>query len=76
MAKVNFDNLDKKDQEAIFTNIALEKGMTAFAVDKDWWVSRTLEMIFQMPIAIHLVLEVIFQELYFGKLSALKNQEL
>lgn len=55
MAKVNFDNLDKKDQEAIFTNIALEKGMTAFAVEKDWWVSRTLEIIFQMPIAKHLV---------------------
>jgi predicted nucleotidyltransferase component of viral defense system len=55
MAKVNFYSLDKKDKEAIFTAIALENGMTAFAVEKDWWVSRTLEIIFQMPIAKHLV---------------------
>jgi hypothetical protein len=55
MAKVDFNNLDKKEKEAIFTTIALEKGMTAFAVEKDWWVSRTLEIIFQMPIAKHLV---------------------
>ncbi|MBU1369895.1 MAG: nucleotidyl transferase AbiEii/AbiGii toxin family protein [Bacteroidetes bacterium] len=30
-------------------------GMTPFAVEKDWWVSRTLEIIFQMDIAKHLV---------------------
>jgi hypothetical protein len=29
--------------------------MSAFAVEKDWWVSRTLEIIFQMDIAQHLV---------------------
>jgi hypothetical protein len=29
--------------------------MKPFAVEKDWWVSRTLEIIFQMPIAEHLV---------------------
>lgn len=30
-------------------------GMTPFAVEKDWWVSRTLNIIFQMDIAAHLV---------------------
>jgi predicted nucleotidyltransferase component of viral defense system len=29
--------------------------MKPFAVEKDWWVSRILEIIFQMPIAAHLV---------------------
>jgi len=29
--------------------------MSAFAVEKDWWVSRTLEIIFQMDIAKYLV---------------------
>jgi hypothetical protein len=29
--------------------------MTPFAVEKDWWVSRTLEIIFNMEIAQHLV---------------------
>jgi hypothetical protein len=29
--------------------------MKPFAVEKDWWVSRSLEIIFQMPIAKYLV---------------------
>jgi hypothetical protein len=30
-------------------------GMSAFAVEKDWWVSRALSIIFEMDIAKHLV---------------------
>lgn len=55
MAKINFYTTDKAEQEAVFNAIAAEKGMTPFAVEKDWWVSRTLEIIFQMNIAKHLV---------------------
>lgn len=55
MAKNNFYTTDKAEKEAIFNAIANEKGMTPFAVEKDWWVSRTLEIIFQMNIAKHLV---------------------
>lgn len=55
MAKINFYTIDKADKIAIFNAIATEKGMTPFAVEKDWWVSRTLEIIFQMPIAQNLV---------------------
>lgn len=55
MAKINFYTQDKAEREAIFNAIATEKGMTSFAVEKDWWVSRTLEIIFQMDIAQHLV---------------------
>jgi hypothetical protein len=55
MAKIDFYKVDKAEKAAIFTEIATQKGMTPFAVEKDWWVSRTLEIIFQMPIAQHLV---------------------
>jgi predicted nucleotidyltransferase component of viral defense system len=55
MAKNSFYTTDKAEKEAVFNAIATEKGMTPFAVEKDWWVSRTLEIIFQMKIAKHLV---------------------
>lgn len=55
MAKINFYTLDKFEKEAIFEELASQKGMKAFAVEKDWWVSRTLEIIFQMDIAKFLV---------------------
>lgn len=55
MAKINFYKVDKKEKEAVFNAIAAQKGMKPFAVEKDWWVSRTLEIIFQMDIAKHLV---------------------
>ena len=55
MAKIYFYTTEKAEKEAVFNAIAAEKGMTPFAVEKDWWVSRTLEIIFQMDIANHLV---------------------
>lgn len=55
MAEIDFYTIDKGEKEAIFNAIAAELGMTPFAVEKDWWVSRTLNIIFQMEIAAHLV---------------------
>lgn len=55
MAKIDFYTTDKAEKAAIFNAIATEKGMTPFVVEKDWWVSRTLDIIFQMDIAKHLV---------------------
>ena len=55
MAKINFYNVANSEKEAIFSEIATQRGMKAFAVEKDWWVSRTLEIIFQMPIGAHMV---------------------
>ena len=55
MSKINFYTTEKGEKEAVFNAIATENGMTPFAVEKDWWVSRTLEIIFQMSIAKHLV---------------------
>lgn len=55
MAKIDFYKIEKTEKIAIFQAIAAQKGMTLFAVEKDWWVSRTLEIIFKMAIAPHLV---------------------
>ena len=55
MAKLDFYTLDKAEKADVFNAIAAELGMTPFAVEKDWWVSRTLNIIFQMKIAAHLV---------------------
>lgn len=55
MAKIDFYTLGRTEKEDIFNAIATEKGMTPFAVEKDWWVSRTLAIIFEMDIARHLV---------------------
>lgn len=53
--KINFYKADKTEKVAVFSEIASQKGIKPFAVEKDWWVSRTLEIIFQMDIAKHLV---------------------
>jgi hypothetical protein len=47
MPKINFQSLNWADREAIFKETASAMGMTPFAVEKDWWVSRTLNIIFQ-----------------------------
>lgn len=55
MAKIDFFTIDQSEKAAIFSAVATDMGMTPFAVEKDWWVSRTLNIIFQMDIAPHLV---------------------
>lgn len=55
MKRNYFYTIEKTEKEAIFSEIATQMGMKAFAVEKDWWVSRTLEIIFDMPIAAHMV---------------------
>lgn len=55
MAKVDFYKLEDGEKTAIFTEVANQMGMKPFAVEKDWWVSLTLEIIFQMPISDYLV---------------------
>jgi predicted nucleotidyltransferase component of viral defense system len=55
MAKIDFYHIDPAEKAAIFAEIATKLGMKPFAIEKDWWVSRTLEIIFQMPIAQQLV---------------------
>lgn len=55
MSEIDFYRIENKEKVAIFSEIANQKGMKSFAVEKDWWVSRTLEIIFEMPIAENLV---------------------
>ena len=55
MSEESFYNLQRNEKVMIFQAISNQKGMSAFAVEKDWWVSRTLEIIFKMPISKHLV---------------------
>ena len=51
----NFLKLPTKEKLAIFNAVATKVGMSPYAVEKDWWVSRTLEIVFNMAIAEHLV---------------------
>lgn len=53
--KTKFYHVNKSEKEAVFNTIAEEKGMSPFAVEKDWWVSRILETIFQMDVSRHLL---------------------
>jgi predicted nucleotidyltransferase component of viral defense system len=48
-------NIPDSTKKNAYVQIAEQTGMSAFAVEKDWWVSRTLEIVFQMDIAKHLV---------------------
>lgn len=38
-----------------YEQIAEKSGMSAFAVEKDWWVVQTLSVVFEMEVASHLV---------------------
>ena len=60
MARIDFYHIDPAEKAAIFKEIATQKGMKPFAVEKDWWVSRTLNIIFQMDIAKRTFLEKLF----------------
>lgn len=48
-------NVPESTKINTYTQISEQTGISAFAVEKDWWVSRTLEIIFEMDIAKHLV---------------------
>ena len=44
-----------KDKGVIYNEIATQTGMTPYAVEKDWWVTQTIALIFQTGLAPHLV---------------------
>ncbi|MFN5093438.1 MAG: nucleotidyl transferase AbiEii/AbiGii toxin family protein [Bacteroidota bacterium] len=51
----NWHNLPDSTKINTFRQLSLETGMSPFAIEKDWWVSRTLEVIFALDISKHLV---------------------
>jgi hypothetical protein len=46
MNKIEFLQLEASNRKEVFIEIATQTGMTPFAVEKDWWVSRSMEIIF------------------------------
>lgn len=46
--KNKFLELPKETRINIFNRVADQLGITPFAAEKDWWVTRTLSIIFEM----------------------------
>lgn len=51
MAETDFYILSDKEKLEVFTATAQRKGLPDFAVEKDWWVVQTLNIIFKMEMA-------------------------
>lgn len=55
MAAQEFYRLKEAQKSEIFTVTAQEKGLPNYAVEKDWWVVQTLDIVFQLEVATHLL---------------------
>ena len=55
MKKISFQHLDKSERIAIYQQVSNTTGMSPVAIEKDWWVTQTLSIIFEMDIAQFLV---------------------
>ena len=55
MATKDFYTLKEAEKSEIFTATAQQKGLPNYAVEKDWWVVQTLDIIFQLEMAPHLL---------------------
>ena len=51
----NFHILNKKDKLLIIKQVAEQQNLPYFAVEKDWWVTQTLNIIFKSKFAEHLL---------------------
>lgn len=47
--------LSDEDRLAVFQETANRKGLPAAVIEKDWWVTLTLRIIFNMDLAPHLL---------------------
>ncbi|NUQ26241.1 MAG: nucleotidyl transferase AbiEii/AbiGii toxin family protein [Saprospiraceae bacterium] len=47
--------LSDRDRRDIFTEVSATKNLPSAAIEKDWWVVRTLELVFASSIAAHVV---------------------
>jgi predicted nucleotidyltransferase component of viral defense system len=57
MNSIDFYSLDPQEKRVFFNSLAEKTGMTPFAVEKDWWVSTTLNLVFRQPDASYMVLK-------------------
>lgn len=55
MGANNFYKLSKVDKLEIFKQVAEKQNLPLFATEKDWWVTQTLALIFEMDMAKHLL---------------------
>jgi len=55
MAKNNFHTLNNTDKLQIIKQVAEEQNLPYFAIEKDWWVTQTLGIIFELDFAEHLL---------------------
>ena len=55
MDKIDFYKLSEEDKIAFYKNVGNQTGIPDFAVEKDWWVVQTLNIIFEMEVSKHLV---------------------
>lgn len=55
MQKNRFYSQEKSERQLIFEDISNKTGMPSFAVEKDWWVTQALAIIFEMEAGQHLV---------------------
>ena len=55
MAAKDFYSLSEEQKREVFTAISQQKGLPIYAVEKDWWVVQTLDIIFQLDMAQHLL---------------------
>ncbi len=55
MGSLSFYKANKEEKLLVFQEVAKEKNIPVFAVEKDWWVTQTLTTIFELEIAEHLL---------------------
>lgn len=50
-----FYNLNNEEKLNLFEELRIKTGLPAFAVEKDWWVTQTLYIIFNLDFSEHLL---------------------
>lgn len=51
----NFYKLTDQHKLEIFTSTSEKKGLSPFAIEKDWWTVQTLKLIFELESAPNLI---------------------
>jgi hypothetical protein len=55
MNKINFYHIPDKEKIVIYQQVSELSRLPTYAVEKDWWIVKTLELIFQLEIGDHLL---------------------
>ncbi|MFH6999703.1 nucleotidyl transferase AbiEii/AbiGii toxin family protein [Flavobacterium sp. FlaQc-57] len=53
----NWNQISKREKLEIFSKIAAEKGISTYTVEKDWWITEAVYLIFQTRLSTHLILK-------------------